>query len=144
MSLTRRYETKEECTHLMVNDMFSCFYGPLITDDYSYEDWSEHWSFKSIHEDWDQYYDEEELEAAREYNELFMVGMPMWSTWFEIVDSWLYDKIADHEFEVSELGFTLIYHDDELWGLGVDGAGYDFYEAHWIPLYDWLGLKWHE
>jgi hypothetical protein len=28
--------------------------------------------------------------------------------------------------------------------LGVNGCGYDFYEAHWIPLYLAMGLTWHE
>lgn len=27
--------------------------------------------------------------------------------------------------------------------LGINGAGYDFYESHWIPLYHALGLEWH-
>ena len=26
----------------------------------------------------------------------------------------------------------------------IDGAGYDFYESHWIPLYKARGLQWHE
>jgi len=28
--------------------------------------------------------------------------------------------------------------------LGVNGAGYDFYESHWEPLYRALGYKWHK
>ena len=27
---------------------------------------------------------------------------------------------------------------------GIDGAGYDFYECHWIPLYKARGLQWHD
>ena len=27
--------------------------------------------------------------------------------------------------------------------LGIDGLGYDFFVAHWEPLYDLLGYKWH-
>lgn len=27
--------------------------------------------------------------------------------------------------------------------LGINGAGYDFYESHWIPLYQALGYSWH-
>ena len=27
--------------------------------------------------------------------------------------------------------------------LGINGGGYDFYEAHWIPLYRELGYGWH-
>lgn len=28
--------------------------------------------------------------------------------------------------------------------LGVNGAGYDFFESHWIPLYKALGYSWHK
>jgi hypothetical protein len=28
--------------------------------------------------------------------------------------------------------------------LGINGAGYDFYEAHWMPLYLALGYSWHK
>jgi len=28
--------------------------------------------------------------------------------------------------------------------LGINGAGYGFYESHWEPLYQALGYKWHE
>lgn len=27
--------------------------------------------------------------------------------------------------------------------IGIDGAGYDFYESHWIPLYTVRGLEYH-
>lgn len=36
-------------------------------------------------------------------------------------------------FESEEVGILL----------GIDGAGYDFFEAHWIPLYKARGLQWH-
>lgn len=29
-------------------------------------------------------------------------------------------------------------------GTGIDGAGYNFYEAHWLPLYNARGLQWHD
>lgn len=28
--------------------------------------------------------------------------------------------------------------------LGINGAGYDFYESHWVPLYLALGYQWHK
>ena len=45
---------------------------------------------------------------------------------------------------MSECGFR-IYESDE-WGyfFGIDGAGYDFYSEHWIPLYRKRGLQWHD
>lgn len=44
-----------------------------------------------------------------------------------------------------EAGF-LVYEPADFDGhiLAIDGGGYDFYEAHWVPLYLALGLKWHE
>ena len=26
---------------------------------------------------------------------------------------------------------------------GIDGMGYDFYDEHWLPLYEARGLQWH-
>lgn len=141
--LIRKYETKEDCVKLFVSDFFNCFDSSLITYDYE-DEWLDHWSFMESEPDYDDLYDEEELEEARGNNELFMVGIPMWNTWFEIADSFAYRMIEEKANEVADIGFTLIYHDDELWGLGINGAGYDFYGAHWIPLYDLLGMKWHE
>ena len=51
--------------------------------------------------------------------------------------------ILSHKKKVSELGFR-IFEIEEGFLLGIDGAGYDFYEAHWIPLYKARGLQWHE
>ena len=69
---------------------------------------------------------------------------PMWGTVWQSVglqSEWIgrnLDTVADCGFE--------IYEADDLDGyiLGVDGAGYDFYEAHWVPLYEAQNLKWHD
>ena len=45
---------------------------------------------------------------------------------------------------MSECGFRIYYSEKYGYFFGIDGAGYDFYEAHWIPLYKARGLKWHE
>jgi len=44
-----------------------------------------------------------------------------------------------------ECGF-LVYESDDFNGhiLAIDGGGYDFYSAHWTPLYLALGLDWHK
>lgn len=44
---------------------------------------------------------------------------------------------------LSESGFRVFYHEDFGYFFGIDGAGYDFYQAHWIPLYITRGLNWH-
>jgi len=43
---------------------------------------------------------------------------------------------------VADTGMLARDFDDELL-LGVHGCGYDFFEAHWEPLYDALGYQWH-
>jgi hypothetical protein len=49
-----------------------------------------------------------------------------------------------NNLEVVEACGFLIYDSDETGILlGVDGAGYSFYDAHWIPLYNARGLMWH-
>jgi hypothetical protein len=67
-----------------------------------------------------------------------------WGTMFHpdcsLDEEWIRENIK----EVEECGF-LIYDSDETGILlGVDGCGYDFYEAHWIPLYLKRGFRWHE
>lgn len=44
---------------------------------------------------------------------------------------------------LSSCGFRIFKSEEFGYFLGIDGAGYDFYEAHWIPLYKERGLRWH-
>jgi hypothetical protein len=70
----------------------------------------------------------------------------MWGTIWQFGDNcddfWLYAD--DGIRKMSECGFRVYVHEE--WGFffGIDGAGYDFYESHWIPLYKARGLKWAE
>lgn len=70
-------------------------------------------------------------------------GLPMWG-WLwnpENIDEWW---IKENLQEIADCGFR-IYESDEVGiMIGIDGAGYDFYESHWIPLYKARGLKWHD
>jgi hypothetical protein len=45
--------------------------------------------------------------------------------------------------EVGETGISAFAIAGEL-VLGINGAGYDFYAHHWLPLYEALGYGWHE
>lgn len=70
---------------------------------------------------------------------------PMWGTafWFE-GDRAFTDFVIEKCDEVCDIGFSILYEEGGLpIALGIDGAGYDFYEAHWKPLYElfqeWLG-----
>lgn len=68
--------------------------------------------------------------------------LPMWG-WLWTVDSCTEQWIRSNLEKMADLGFR-IYEDEE--GdiyIGIDGAGYDFYENHWMPLYDAMGLMWH-
>ena len=66
----------------------------------------------------------------------------MWSFKENLDEYWLEDE--DGIRKMSECGFR-VYHSDE-WGyfFGIDGAGYDFYASHWIPLYKARGFHWHD
>ncbi len=72
----------------------------------------------------------------------------MWGTVFESRDSRMTDLIMEHkEAIINDVGFNIIdmRHSDEDGAysegvfLGVNGAGYDFYDAHWMPLYRLFG-----
>lgn len=67
----------------------------------------------------------------------------MWGT------LWTFGEAIDevwartHADEIGALGF-LVYSSDETGILlAIDGAGFDFYEAFWVPLYRLRGLEWH-
>ncbi len=73
-------------------------------------------------------------------------GLPMWGTMWSFGDScdnyWLEED--DGIRIMSECGFRIYVHDEFGYFFGIDGAGYDFYEDHWVPLYRARGLKWHD
>lgn len=68
----------------------------------------------------------------------------MWSTLFSPTNSCDNSWMIDNAVSVSSCGVYVF--DSEYFGcvLGIDGAGYDFYEDHWNALYELRGLKWHE
>lgn len=71
---------------------------------------------------------------------------PMWGTMWQFNNScddyWLEELNGLQA--MSECGFRIYYSEEFGYFFGIDGCGYDFYEAHWIPLYEARGLKWHE
>lgn len=72
--------------------------------------------------------------------------LPMWGTMWSFGDPcdtyWL--ENGDGVRVMSDCGFRIYKHEE--WGcfFGIDGAGYDFYSQHWIPLYKRRGLQWHD
>ena len=72
--------------------------------------------------------------------------LPMWGTMWSFEDSadeyWLED---DNAIEImSECGFRIYHSETYGYFFGIDGAGYNFYEVHWLPLYEKRGLQWHD
>ena len=76
-------------------------------------------------------------------------GLPMWGTMWSFGDScdehWLDDRYGyDGIMAMSQCGFRIFKSFEFGYFFGIDGAGYDFYEAHWLPLYKARGLTWHD
>ena len=69
---------------------------------------------------------------------------PMWGWMWQFNDSgddwWLTENLQ----AMANCGFRIYCSDEFGYFFGIDGAGYDFYEAHWIPLYKARGLRWHD
>lgn len=81
----------------------------------------------------------EELEVERDD------FLPVWGY------MWMFDDLIDEEWArknphlISQCGFRIYKDQDNDWlFIGINGAGYDFFEEHWKPLYLARGLKWHK
>lgn len=85
--------------------------------------------------------EEREIEAYEvQENDYHGLDLPMWST------MWLLERNywKNHVKELSEAGFKVYdLKDENNLLVGIDAAGYNFMEAHFEPLYDSLGYKWH-
>lgn len=71
-------------------------------------------------------------------------GLPMWGTMWSFGSNLDDDWLESHLDEMSACGFRIYEHEDFGYFFGIDGAGYDFYESHWVPLYKARGLQWHK
>lgn len=131
--IKREYKTKEDCVSLFMDEGFDSFPSWVVTDSDSYN-WRVHWEFVGLLD---------ENEQDDDGDEYGYVDVPMWGTWF-IPDYYNAHWIEEHPEETMDCGFTLIYHDSELFAIGVDGAGYSFRDTHFTRLYDAQGLQWHE
>ena len=68
---------------------------------------------------------------------------PMWGTMWSFSDSAANHWLEENLKAMADCGFRIYEQEDYGYVFGIDGCGYDFYEAHWIPLYKAFGLKWH-
>lgn len=69
---------------------------------------------------------------------------PMWGTMWSFGNSIDNYWLENHIQEMSNCGFRIYEHNEYGYFFGIDGCGYSFYEAHWIPLYKARGLQWHD
>ena len=76
------------------------------------------------------------------FNDFLPMWGTMWSFGNQIDDGWL--ESGGGIKIMSECGFRVYKSGEFGYWFGIDGAGYDFYESHWIPLYKKRGLKWHD
>ena len=83
-------------------------------------------------------YHENRIEIEHDYS------LPIWGTMWSFGDSCDEDwfEYGDGIALMSQCGFRIFKNEEFGYFFGIDGAGYDFYEAHWIPLYVARGLKW--
>ena len=100
----------------------------------TYEDWLE--------ENGEDYEDlDDALEAFQESEDASPI--PMWATYFHATQD--RDWIWKNASEVwKKTGFIVYDIPDVGICLGVNGAGYSFYDTHWLRLYDLRGLQWHD
>ena len=69
---------------------------------------------------------------------------PMWGTMWAFESNWDNDWLEENIQTMANCGFRIYESEDYRYIFGIDGAGYDFYEEHWIPLYKAMGLHWHD
>ena len=70
--------------------------------------------------------------------------LPMWGWMWQFSDNCDDWWLEEHLQEMTDCGFRIYEHEEFGYFFGIDGAGYSFYEAHWLPLYDIRGLNWHK
>ena len=94
------------------------------------------WNAES--DDWQEVTNSEQ--KVEYYDQLPMWGT-MWSFGKSLDTYWLDNK--DRIKRMSQTGFRIFESKEFGYFFSIDGAGCDFYESHWIPLYNKRGLKWH-
>ena len=122
-----------------VEKVFPYWYEETLTVEPTDKEVLDNYNKKSMTED--------ELEEAK--NEMMDTQREvMWGTLFEAKNKFVAEDIIDNaDSIITEAGFTVIDLSRDNEGefqtgvfLGVNGMGYDFFEAHWIPLYKIFGV----
>ena len=90
--------------------------------------------------------DGEEIQAERDVFDVRRDDyLPMWGTMWAFGDSSDEDWLERGGLQkMADCGFRIYEQEDYGYIFGIDGAGYDFYDEHWCPLYKARGLRWHD
>ena len=68
----------------------------------------------------------------------------MWG-WMFHPDDWTDEEWIKRNIDkVEEIGFIIYEYEHCGILLGINGVGFNFYDAFWTPLYKRRGLKWHD
>jgi len=87
----------------------------------------------------------DDLEIATIHEDYFPMWGTMWAFSDTIDNDWLEGVFGENGLQLmADCGFRIYESEDYDYVFGIDGAGYEFYPAHWIPLYKARGLKWHK
>ena len=127
----------------------------VIVTDYADYRWQHGEIVRRISTDEDLYLirmdsDGKEIEVYADDFEVEHDGsLPMWGTMWAFGDTidndWLDGTYCESGLQtMADCGFRIYTQEDYGYIFGIDGAGYDFYEDHWIPLYKARGLHWHK
>ena len=120
----------------------------IITADPTMDDVKDYFGDSSLSDkEFAEKHDDSEIDDAKQ-DLMDQQREVMWGTVFEATDSHLAEKIIENsDAIINDAGFTVIdmrqsdkdgAYDTAVF-LAVNGAGYDFYEQHWIPFYRILG-----
>ena len=83
---------------------------------------------------------EDEFEVVRD--DYLPIWGTLWAFGCQFDNYWLENSGGLQA--MADCGFRIYEQENYGYIFGIDGAGYDFYEAHWIPLYKARGLQWHD
>ncbi len=77
---------------------------------------------------------------GEDFDDILPIWGTMWAFTRHIDNIWLQEEGLE---AMAKCGFRIFEQEDYGYIFGIEGAGYDFYEAHWVPLYKARRLKWH-
>ena len=85
------------------------------------------------------------LDLEPQFDDHFPIWGTMWAFSDSIDNDWLSGEFDTDGLQLmADCGFRVFESEDYGYVFGIDGAGYDFFEQHWIPLYKARGLHWHD